>query len=129
MAFDTSHDSQLDFKELLNGIESLGLRLNEKEAKKLFDELDSDKNGFIKYEEFCKLFENKIEKIYIKAEEEAEKSLSVERESRKRLIQRGDKPAFSILPPNEPSELNLKFRDSLIRKNVDPSSFQRDIEE
>lgn len=51
-ALDTKRDGKLDFEELRDGLERLGIEIDDERAELFFNILDTDEDGFISYEEW-----------------------------------------------------------------------------
>lgn len=58
--FDTRSDGTLSFEEFHNMFNFLNIRLNKKELKIVFDEIDFEGKGFINYKEFQSFFDSSL---------------------------------------------------------------------
>jgi hypothetical protein len=59
-AVDADHDRRMDEAEFIAGLKSLGLRLNEADAKAEFAAMDSNNGGVVQFDEFCIWYTKKV---------------------------------------------------------------------
>ena len=65
--FDTMINGQLDYAELLSAINFLGIKAKPKSVRRLFKEIDQDRDGEMSYDEFEAIF-----KLYSGAHDQME---------------------------------------------------------
>lgn len=56
-------DGSISFQEFKEGLEKLGVKVHDAEARTIFAYLDSSGNGELSYSEFCELCEERRRKI------------------------------------------------------------------
>lgn len=61
--FDINHNSRVSLNEFTWTLERLRIKIPPQEVEKIFKHLDQDKNGFLDYNEFCGLCEEKRRNI------------------------------------------------------------------
>jgi Ca2+-binding EF-hand superfamily protein len=63
-SFDKNYDGNLSFKEFMNGLENIGIRLNLEDFLTIFKSLDFDNKGEIDFSKFCHLNTDKLKDIH-----------------------------------------------------------------
>jgi len=66
--FDADGDGTISIKELQEVMKSLNLNPTETEIEDMINEVDSDRNGTIDFEEFCKMMTNPTKEVDFEAE-------------------------------------------------------------
>jgi len=61
--FDSSLDGSISYYEFKEGLERIGIKVHESDAKNIFESLDVSGNGELSYSEFCELSEERRRRI------------------------------------------------------------------
>lgn len=57
--FDKNHDGFIKKKELEESLKRIGISATEKDVEEMVEKVDSNRDGLIDFDEFCKLFDPK----------------------------------------------------------------------
>jgi Ca2+-binding EF-hand superfamily protein len=61
--FDVDQNQRINYNEFYNALDALKLKILISDAQRIFDYLDTDKDGWITYNEFCGLDSDYVPKI------------------------------------------------------------------
>lgn len=117
-SFDKNYDGDLSFKEFMQGLENIGIKLKYKDYRLIFEAIDYDKAEEIDFNKFCLLNTDKSKRLRMDDIIARTKSLA-----QKGLLNSGKPPSGKSQP------LHPGFADGVIPKNKSMESFTKDVTE